>query len=68
MLGYKDRGRRKWWLLSPADSYGVEERKEGRHIETDPGKEKHNLLSAVTGTWEGTIDHREKAATLSWGR
>lgn len=47
---------------------GWRKRKEGRHIETDPGKEKHNILSAVPGTWEGAIDHREKAAALSWGK
>ena len=35
--------------------------------DTDTGKVKHNMLSAVMGTWDGFVNHRGKAATLTWG-
>lgn len=48
---------------------GVRER-ERRQIETDTdtGKVKYNMLSAVTGTWDGFVNHKGKATTLTWGR
>lgn len=49
------------------DLCAVEE--EGRPTETDAdtGEAKPRIPSAVIGTWEGAVDHRGKATTLSSG-
>lgn len=44
---------------------GVE--KERRQTETDTGKVKHSVLSAVMGTWDGFVNRRGKATTLTCG-
>ena len=46
---------------------GVEKERRQIETDTDTGKVKHNMLSAVMGTWDGFVNHRGKAATLTWG-
>lgn len=47
---------------------GVEKERRQIETDTDTGKVKYNMLSAVTGTWDGFVNHKGKATTLTWGK
>ena len=46
---------------------GVEKERRQIEIDTNTGKVKQNMLSAAMGTWDGFVNHRGKATTLTWG-
>lgn len=45
---------------SQTDFCGVEKERRQTETDTDTGKVKHNILSAVMGTWECSVDIEEK--------